>query len=92
MLITRDGITIKVPNNFLKMDYVFGIDRFRRIKRMTGLSYRDFAAKYGFTYVQVVTWVHTKKNGEPKTPCPDCRVRLAIIEAKLRQEKKKGEQ
>lgn len=85
--ITRNGITVEVPDNFFEEDYVFGIKRFRRLKQKSGLTYRQFAEMHGFTYAQVVTWVHRKDNGEPKTPCPARRVDLVIIEERLRMER-----
>lgn len=76
----KGSLSVRVHENFFLDDFEFGKERVRRIEQMSGLTMRQFAEAYGFTYAQVASWTARSK---PTRPCPNSRLKLVFIEAEL---------
>lgn len=76
----KGSLSVRVHESFFDDDFEFGKDRVKKIEQMSGLTMRQFADAYGFTYAQVASWTARSK---PTRPCPSSRLKLAFIEAEL---------
>ncbi len=90
-IVRSDGLTIVVPEDFFTAHYEFGLERFKNIRRASGLRYDEFATRYGFGKDEVTRWgVHdTKREGNHaiNNPHPSTRLKLAFIEQELHRQK-----
>ena len=90
-IIREDGLAVRVPEDFFTANYEFGLDRFKAIKKSSGLRYDEFATKYGFGKDEVTRWGirNTKREGNHaiNNPHPSTRLKLAFIEQDLINQK-----